>query len=280
MNAGRKIFPLLFVLLGAFAASAVESEEEDPYYLLTEQASKAIAEKRYDDAAARLIDAMSIRPGAYENVLLLSNLGMVYSYQGRDSLALETLDEALRRAPSMRTVRLNRAGVLLGMGRSDEAADDLEKVLDVDSVNVRARYLHGMIALRKGDLQRAETDFAVLASVEPDGDNTAVAMSTLYILRGQSREAIPYLKKLTGRVPDADTYASLAGCYIDIDELADAGATIAEGLSKFPDNGELYLCRAELNIARYRLDEAHADARKAVMLGVSRDVAEALFNKK
>ena len=137
-----------------------------------------------------------------------------------------------------------------------------------------------MLAIHRRDLATAEADFAVLTSTESDADDTAVAMSTLYLLQGRSRDAIPYLKTLVERVPDADTYASLADCYIDLDELADAGATIAQGLEKFPDNGELYLCRAELNLARYRLDEAHADARKAVMLGVPKAAVQAIFNKK
>ena len=83
---------LSFCILSAVAQDAKDNGDEDPYYLLTEQADKAIAAQDYESAAARLIEAMSIRPDAPENVMLLSNLGMVYSYMDRDSLALETLN--------------------------------------------------------------------------------------------------------------------------------------------------------------------------------------------
>lgn len=267
-------------LLCSMWVFATEPDEEDPYYLLTEQASQAIKAEKYDDAAARLLEAISVKPNAPENVMLLSNLGMVYSYQGKDSLALETLDEVLRRAPAMRTVLLNRAGILLKLRRDTEAASDLTKVIAADSTNIKARYLRGMAAIHNRNLAQAEEDFAVLKDTDPNGDDTAIAMSTLFVVQGRSREAIPYLKTLTERVPDADTYATLADCYIDLGELSEAGATIKEGLEKFPDNGELYLCRAELGVASYRLDEAHADARKARMLGVPKQAIEAIFKRK
>ena len=120
---------LSFCILSAVAQDAKDNGDEDPYYLLTEQADKAIAAQDYESAAARLIEAMSIRPDAPENVMLLSNLGMVYSYMDRDSLALETLNKALDRAPSMRTVLSNRAHVLLKMGRDMEARRDRKSVV-------------------------------------------------------------------------------------------------------------------------------------------------------
>ena len=51
------------------ATASVPDDEEDPYFLLCGQADKAIADGDYSEAAARLIDAMSVRPDAPENVL-------------------------------------------------------------------------------------------------------------------------------------------------------------------------------------------------------------------
>ena len=127
----RYLLSLLFVAawLACPAQSTKDIDEEDPYYLLSGQADKAIADGDYESAAARLLEAMSIRPDAPENVMLLSNLGMVYSYLDRDSLALATLTRALDKAPSMRTVLANRAHVLLKMGRDPEARADLDRLV-------------------------------------------------------------------------------------------------------------------------------------------------------
>ena len=104
---------LIALLMLPTVAWAVADDEEDPYFLLCEQADKAIADGDYLSAIQRLNEAISIRPDAPENVLLMSNLGMLYSYTDQDSLALRTFDEALGIAPSMRTVHLNRARVYL-----------------------------------------------------------------------------------------------------------------------------------------------------------------------
>ncbi len=118
---------LLLVLLslpGAHAATPVPDDEENPRFLLAGQADQAVAEERYDDAAARLLEAIGICPDCPDNSLLLSNLGMVYAYAGRDSLALSTLDEALRLSPALTTARSNRARLLLKMGRDRQARSE------------------------------------------------------------------------------------------------------------------------------------------------------------
>ncbi len=271
---------ILSILLTVFAVvslhattlrrDTVPDDEEDPYYLLCGQADAAIKDGKFDEAAARLIDAMSVRPDSPQNILLL---------MGRDSLALATLDEALRRAPSMRTVLSNRAHVLLNMGRDSEAMRDFTAVIASDSLNTDARFYHGTISLYNGDLQSAEKDFQVLESVAPDATDTAIALSTLYSMTGRDKEAIPYLKKVISIEPSPIYYSTLAGCFLSLQELSNASEIIGEALKKYPNDPELYYYRAMLNRDRYRLDEAKADAQKAVKLGLSPAKASSLFRK-
>lgn len=257
----------------------VPDDEEDPYFLLCGQADSAIVRGQYDEAAARLIDAMSVRPDAHENVLLLSNLGMLYSYMDRDSLALATLDEALRRAPAMKTVLANRGKVLLKLNRDEDAARDFAAVIVADSLNTEARYYHGMISLYAGRLAEAEADLDVLRIHAPDAPDTARAMATLYSVTGRDREAIPYLTTLIESDPSAEYYAALAASQLALERLSDAASTLATGMEAYPDDPELYYYRAMLNRDRYRLDDARADLRKAVALGLSPAKARELLPK-
>ncbi|MCM1066882.1 MAG: hypothetical protein NC418_04815 [Muribaculaceae bacterium] len=279
----RAIFSLLIMAALAVQVCAITpskpDDEEDPYFLLCGQADKAIADGEYGEAAARLIDAISLRPEAAESILLMSNLGMVYSYMDRDSLALATLDEAHRRAPAMRTVLGNRAKVLLKMGRDMEAFKDFGTVIESDSLNAEARFYHGTIALYRGKLPVAEADFEVLKSVAPESSETAQALSSLYSLTGRDLEAIPYFRTLIDTEPAAEYYAGLAGCQLALGRLGEAGTTIADGLARYPDDAELYYYRAMLNRDRYRLDEAHKDATTAIRLGLNPAKAKALFSK-
>ena len=138
------ILSLLFALTAALAVSAqnrvvpelelppIEHKaagdtlnfEERPYFLLIDQCEQALREQKYDDAALRLIEAMSVEPRNPLNVALMSNLGMIYYYNEQDSLALATLDEAIRRSPRLVSTHEHRARVLLGMGRDDDAYDE------------------------------------------------------------------------------------------------------------------------------------------------------------
>ena len=100
----RFVTYLFIVMAGCAFSAAAEPDEEDVYFILMGQADQAIKDENYPEAEHRLVEAMAIEPNNPSNVLLLSNLGMVYSYMDRDSLALEAYDEALRRAPEMTTV--------------------------------------------------------------------------------------------------------------------------------------------------------------------------------
>lgn len=265
----RKLFAIILLLpLVAVAATDVPDDEEDPYFLLTGQAAEAIDSCDYASAVERLHEAMSLRPNAPENVLLLSNLGMVYSYMDEDSLALTAFNRALEIAPSMRTVLANRAKVLLKSGRNKEAYRDLGAVIDIDSTDVDARYLHGLLAIGFGDMERAKADMTVVLDDNPEGLAAAVGMASIYTLEEKHREALPYLERLVAESGREEDYAALAACQLELDMLSDAGATIAKGMGKFPESGELYLCRARLNRARYDRRSAEADTKQARRLGI------------
>lgn len=269
----RKIAFLLASILALVAYAQIEStvpiDEEDPYVLLCGEADAAVADGRFADAAQRLTEAIGMRPDNPQNVLLMSNLGMIYSYMDRDTLALAVLDEALRQAPALRQAQTNRGKVLLKLGRDKDAFDAFGKVLEADSINFDARFYHGTIALYAGDLDTAEADYAVLAGLLPKSIVTARALGMLYSLTGRNLEAIPYLERLVDEEPSPEYYAALVGAQLALSRLTDASATITAGMQRFPSDPELYYYRAMLNRDRFLLDDARADAKRAIQLGAN-----------
>lgn len=260
---------LLSLAVTAQIESSVPVDEEDPYVLLCGEADAAVADGRFADAAQRLTEAMGMRPDNPQNVLLMSNLGMIYSYMGRDTLALTVLDEALRQAPTLRQAQSNRGKVLLKMGRDKEAFESFGKVLEADSINFDARFYHGTIALYAGDLATAEADYAVLSGLLPKSIVTARALGMLYSLTGRNSEAIPYLERLVDEEPAPEYYSALAGAQLALGRLTDASSTITGGMERFPSDPELYYYRAMLNRDRFLLDDARADAKRAIELGAN-----------
>lgn len=276
----RFITYLLIVLTGCAISTGAEPDEEDVYFLLMGQADQAIKDEDYPEAERRLVEAMAIEPDNPSNVLLLSNLGMVYSYMDRDSLALQAYDEALRRAPEMTTVLQNRARLHLKMGNDLDAFSDFSAVADRDSLNAEARYYRGMIALYGGKLDQATADFDILSTVAPDSYNTWSALAALYSLTERSARAIPYYIKLIEADPSPEYYSALAGCYLAEGRLSEASSTIADALKLYSHDPELYYYRAWLNRDRYLLDDAHADAALAVRYGADPRKVARLFEHK
>jgi len=280
-----KHFLLIFVSALSLASRAAVlpadtvGYDADPYFILTEEADSAIARRDWPAAAARLSDAIAVRPGSPTNLLLLTNLASVYSCLGHDSLSLATYGRVLDRAPAMLTARVARGRQLLKMGRDAEAYQDFSEAVSIDSLCADARYYRGMIALYTGDAAGAEADFNTLARIAPKSLDAALALGTLYSLTGRERLAIPYLERVLEADPAAEYYASLAGCHLALGQLTEAAEIISRGLKIYPDDPELYYYRAWLNRDRYRLDQAHRDARRAIDLGAAEPKVRALFTR-
>lgn len=259
------------------AANDTLNFEERPYFLLIDQSEQALAENKYDDAALRLIEAMSVEPNNPLNVALISNLGMIYYYNEQDSLALATLDEAIRRSPKLIGAHEHRARVLLGMGRDKEAYNEYATIIDIDSINTDARYYHGMMSLYAGNLDAAKADFAVLNNVIPLARQTMLANATLNAMTGNNLDAISGFRKLIELEKMPEYYAQLAGCLIAIDHLDEAGKILGEAIAMFPQDPELYYYRAKLNHLRYLADDAHRDASLAIKYGANPQHVAAIF---
>lgn len=251
--------------------------DEDPYFILMGEADSAIVHERWAEAVLRLSDVLAVRPDSPSNALILYNIGICQQRLGNDSLALDAFDRSLDLAPNMLVTLLARGRQLLAMRRDFDAFDTFSRAIAADSLSTDARFYHGMMALFGGKSDIAEQDFLVLKDVIPYSADTATALGTLYSLTGREREAVPYLRQLIEEDPQPETFASLAGCYLALEQLSDASTVLADGLARYPDDPELYYYRAWLRRDEYRLDDARADAARAIRLGASPARVNALF---
>lgn len=231
---------------------------------LAAEADKAISESRWDDSAALLNEAMALNPDNPSNVLLLSNLGLVYYYMGSDSLALATLDQAVAKAPRARRIISNRAEVLAAMGRRADALRDYTTLVELDSAAVKPRCIHALLSLEEGDSLAAAADADILTRIATsDPDETFLVARTLAAAERWDA-ALQRFTALIETKPTPELYGARAVAYMMTDRLNDASADITLGLELDPDNRELYLYRAYLNRLRYRPDAARRDLRRAL----------------
>ena len=271
----KYIIPIIFVCC---AIKIIAQEQDHSEYLnYVGEADKAIEEGRWYDAAAHLESAMRLEPGNPTNVLLMSNLGLVRLNAGEDSLALAILNDAHRIAPSSVIVLNNRAKVLQAMGRTSEAYNDYSLIIDIDSTAIEPRFMHGIMSVYSGDTITAKKDFAVLQTLAPDSESTAIGLAALYTATNRPLDAIIQYTKLINKNPDIEDYSGRAACYLLTEQLNDAAADIAEGLRINPNDAEFYLYRAYLNKLRYRAEDAEADLKQALKLGADPNRAKLFY---
>lgn len=253
------------------AANPTPAEEESLYMRKVEEADKACAEGKWIDAERALMEAMHSEPANPTNILLLSNLGIIRYNMGQDSMAIATLNEANRIAPSSVTILSNRAKVLAANGREKDAYNDYDRILTLDSMEIAARLPHCLFALRRHDFRTAKADFEFMQRNFPGKIETEIAGASVMSGTGDFEGAIPYYTRILKERKEYEYYRGRAYCYLITGAIQEASDDINTAISLEPSDGELFLYRAALNKMRYRPDDAEADARRAVELGVERE---------
>ena len=252
-----------------------EFSAADSIYLdLIGKADTAIAQQDWAGAESLLLSALRSQPSNPANILLLSNLAMIRFQQGNDSIALATINDAYAIAPKSITVLSNRARINKAMGNIDDAFLDYSKIIEIDSTNIDAWYMHGMIALSKTDIKTALHDFNNLEQIAPNDLLTFDALSTYYFYIQDFNKAIPYFKKLIALNNSADYYYDKIICLLFDDQLSEASADINDALKLYPTNGKFYLLKAYLNRIYYRNSDAEVDIKKAIELGIPKHEAK------
>lgn len=251
------------------------SHVDSIYINLVGKADSAIAQSNWTEAENALLNAMKEQPANPANVLLLSNLAMIQFQQGKDSLALNTINDAHIIAPKSITVLNNRARILKSMGLINEAYLTYEQILTIDSTLIEPRYMHGIIALSNKDITTAFSDFTILEKNAPTEELTLDGMALYYFHIQNFTKAIPYFNKLIEINPSIDNYSNKILCHLFCDELSDASSTINDAIKLYPIAGDFYLYRALLNHLYFRQDDSDTDIKKAIQLGVSTEKAKA-----
>ncbi len=269
MNWMRNIICFLVVIICALprlSAEEVAVAGNEDYFEFMGKADIAIAEGDWESAERYLLDAIMSDPTNPTRVMILSNLGLVQFNLGRDSLAINSLNEAHKMAPRSVKVLANRAEVLMAMGDDRAAYADYDTILSIDSLNVEARYIHSLLGLRLGELDSSLADTRMLESIDADSYETHLAYGSYYTAVENWTLAVPHYTALIEKEPSAYLYCARAVCYLMLDRLNEASVDISSGLELDPENSELYFYRAHLNKRRFQTDDARADMKRSIEL--------------
>lgn len=270
---------LKFVIIFYTALFALSASADSRYLKLIDDADKAIDKGEYDRAIGLLDEALRLEPDNSGNVMLLSNIGMLSYYTGRDSLALNYLTMAHEMAPSSVTILTNRAKVYSETGHYAPALRDLKAITRLDSTLYRPYLEMGVIYLAAGDTLQARRSLDRMKSLTDTSRSRecTAALAWFDALVEDNADAVKQYTLLIDLEPDAALYAARAQSYVALEYYTEASEDIAEGLKLDPDCAELYVARAFLNKRTYRNDDALADAQRAVDLGADRGRVRAII---
>lgn len=268
------IISVLFSCLGVFSQTLTST-----YVQLADSADYYISNKLWSDAERVIIKALKHEPANKSNYLLWSNLGIVRENEDNYEGAVEAYTIGLSSAPKSTVLLTNRARALLSLNHREEALEDLEKALTVDSTLQWQSKMRGvLLASLDEDAQALE---ALEKYTENFGNDPLVleTMGDIYGREGDFDRMIEYYKKSYETEQDSDLLQKMLLTAYAYGMLEDMSEILREGIKKFPRNGTLYLLRAMLNKASYQTDAYESDLKTALNLGVDRDLYDHLTQK-
>lgn len=274
----KLIYCILLFLLMALTDNVASAK--DNYLKLVEKADKAIRDDKYDEAIALLNEALHSEPDNSGNVMLISNLGMLYYYTGQDSLAIDCLSLAHDMAPESITILSNKTKILMETGQYDLAIPDLQLLSSMDSTLYQPVLNMAIIQLSRGEIDDAAVSLERVSKLTDTSKSQecSAALAWLAAIKGDNQEALKQYTALINIEPSATLYASRAISHIELEHYIEASEDIASGIKLDSDCSELYVARALLNRRTYRNDDAMKDAQKAIDMGANRERIRQLLN--
>lgn len=265
------VFLLVFSIFSAGAQT---------YEALADSADNYIKRERWTDAERVLLQALRMRPAAFQNHLLLSNLGVVQTNLNRPADALRSFGAGLSLAPRSTVLLINRARTYISINAVDSALADLSKSLEVDSTLLWPRKMRGLLQLEKKNIEAALDDFRILSAQSPRSGDAMFGIGACRYNQGNYKGAIEMFSKAYEYGFDEEALLWEAAAYINLEDFQGASEKIRQGIEKNPRNGDLYQLRAYLHKLQYRAEDAELDVKNASHYGADPQLIRSLFEKK
>ena len=161
------------------------------------------------------------------------NLASWAQRSGQPERALELTAEAVARGPEVARAHVGHAQSLLRLGRLAEAAESLDRALELDFRDPQAMLTLGAVRLRLGQPEKALPVYERLAELYPEAFPAHLALARLYLAGGDPGAARRALEAARALAPEHPEVAALAAQLAAIGEepppasVANAGGSEA-----------------------------------------------------
>ncbi len=160
-----------------------------------------------------------------------------------------------------------RAGLLLSVGRVEEAFDDIEKSLEIDATNSPAFALRSIIAVAQNRKDEALELASRAISLDPDSSAAKVALSYAYQASFQIQPALETLQEAVALSPDnALAWARLSELWMSVGDLDKALEAAQKSADFNPNLAHTQTVLGFAFLAQIKIKDAKAAFEKAISL--------------
>lgn len=193
-------------------------------------AQALIRKERYEEAEAHIRDM--IDRGRIGEAFYVK--GFMERRKHNYAIAISDYNKSIEYGRGGTAIHRELASCYFGSGDIRQAQRHIDIALQKSPHNRFIVDLQCTIAIRTGDFASAEKGLAVLEKVDPGGFFLH-RMSTFEQARGRAHEALDYAEKAVQNFarPPFEILANLANCQIEMNQLAEAGATLRELQTRF-----------------------------------------------
>ena len=275
----KKIIGLFLIL--SIASTGFAQDYVTPTYKQWVTKSADYMEKnQLDSAEFALNQAIMSEPKNKNNSWLMTSLGTIQQHLGKMDEAYISITTALNKHPESAFILHQRAGLLMEMERWDEAREDYDKLLSIDSLDVEALYNRGVLKLEIKDRVGAAKDFEV---AERNGEFSPFGLlgkALLYRLDGEWGEAEKTYTAVLKDYPEmTDLYLKRAECYLHLDQLSRLSADLQAASTHEFANPMYYFLRGQLRLKQFDKLAARSDFKKAQELGMDSELLHPWIKK-
>lgn len=268
---------LLLIVVHTLCCLVLFSQE---YNKLVEKSFECIENEDWLCAEDYIVKALKSEPANVQNSLLLSNLGTIQRYMGKNEDAIKSYTNALMITPRSVTILKNRASLYASIDSLDRAISDYSQVVALDINEEDAIYRRGLVYLQKHDTLSARCDFETLLKINPESRNASIGFAALMKYRNYYDEAVNiYSKIIKLNERDFDAYFGRAEAYFYLGKMAKAREDIKKAIDIDDKDPLAYVLRAKIGWSQFERESAIKDFDKAVELGYPKETADKILSE-
>ncbi|MDD7079255.1 MAG: tetratricopeptide repeat protein [Prevotella sp.] len=232
-------------------------------------------------------EALKLRPTAPGNHIIRYNLGLVDMARGNNVEAIKKLTDIIKTYPNYFDARLARAEAYLQLGRTNEAIDDAQQLLEkqhLDGMTAdiaeRARFVRAAARYQLRLYTDAHADLQTIMGDNPQNVNAQVLDALTLQHMGRPKEALNRLNLIVEAHPHhIDAISTRAAVEAELNLTAMARADYDTLIKLQPNESSYYIERAKMLIRLGEKKAARNDLDTAVRLGVPQGMVHLLYQQ-